>query len=150
MRGFTLLEILLTIAILALMSALVLGVYFGFSGNIELRTMSEQARSDLVQARTRAQSGEEGRNFGIRIVSQSGTPSFYEIFSTPSDFTSASTTVERRETLSEKITVSDPPQGSEKIIIFQSIFGTTIPTTIKLNTREASSTISVSGSGVVE
>lgn len=150
MRGFSILEILLTIAILALMSTLVLGVYYGFSGNIELRTASEQMRSDLVHLRTRAQSGEDGRHFGMRVVSLTGTPSFYEIFSTPSDFNHASTTIERRETLSPNVTIRDPLIGDEKIIIFQSIRGTATTANIILNTREASSTITVSASGVVE
>lgn len=142
------LEILLTIAILAGISVLLVGVYNGFSETVEIRTVTEQLRSDLVHARTRAASGEEGRNFGVRIVS--GTPSYYQIFSTPGDFTSASTTIDRRETIPSSISVVEPASGSEKIVLFQSIRGTAAASNIILSARGASSTIRVSAQGVVE
>jgi prepilin-type N-terminal cleavage/methylation domain-containing protein len=60
MKGFTLLEIILTMAILAILAAAGFGLYYGFQTNIKVDEEAQKISDILRQAQANAISGEQG------------------------------------------------------------------------------------------
>ena len=66
--GFTLLEILLTIAILAIISSIGISFYYNFFKKTQLDAPSNNIISDLKRARANAMSGVDNRKWAIHFV----------------------------------------------------------------------------------
>jgi len=145
-RGFSTLEIILVIAILALLSSGLVGVYVGLRNSVSVESAADTFRTALVQQRTRAQGGEDRKDFGVRAVSHSDQP-YYELYSY-SDITG--TTTGERVNLPETISFTDPAVGNERSIQFESITGRAAPESFTLSSPSGSVTVSVSASGLVQ
>lgn len=146
-RGFSILELVLVIAILALLTSGLVGVYVGLRNSISVDTGAEMVRSALTQQRTRAQGGAERRAYGVRMVSDATDP-YFEFFSYDS---SSGTTTGQRVDLPETITFADPIIGNESIVRFESITGyATHETSIILMSPSDTATVSVSATGLVQ
>lgn len=67
MKGFTLIEILVVIAILVLLSALVWPPFMDFKRNESLRAVVLEVESVLQQARSETLAARGGNNFGVKF-----------------------------------------------------------------------------------
>lgn len=112
--GFGLLELLITTAVVGALVAGGLGVYRNFSRGFELEQTKQTIIVDLKTARARAMAGEGGLNWGIHFVSQ--TSSYYQVFSSPTDFSNAAATVTQTTYLPGTIRFTNPSSGSTGIL----------------------------------
>ncbi len=143
--GFTLLEVLIVIASLAVISGIGFGYYRNFQKNVELETAVGALISDIKTARGKAMGGVLGKKWGAHIVNSASD--YYEIFSTASDYANGS--VERSVYLSGAVIFASPSEGMSKDIIFNSITGSTGANTITLAFEDRTINITITGDGTV-
>lgn len=139
MKGFSLLETLIVIAILAVLAAISSGIYWGFIKKTELDSTAKTIIFDLKNVRAKSMAGESGLKWGARFVN--AVDDYYETFSTPTTYESASTTIEATVYLPSGVSFTNPVPSSSSTIIFNKIRGTIGATT----TISASSTQSDEG-----
>jgi len=142
MRGLTLLEILLAIAILSILVVFSIISYDGYTRNTELDFIAKDIKSDLKGVRGKAMNGQEGKDWGVHF--NNGTNDLYEIFS---GSTYVGGTVEGVVYLPGVITFSSPAEGNSKDIIFNNITGTANQDSITVSSGSNSVTITVSPEG---
>lgn len=145
--GFSTLEALLVISIMAILSVLGIGAYRSYVKNVELDSTAKTITSDLKEARSKAMTGQDNLKWGIRFSNSSDD--YYELFSTPTGYSSPSTTTSTVTYLSGTITFTAPSEGTTTDVIFTKITGTTTAATITLTAEGQSKTITVTGSGLV-
>jgi len=142
-RGFTLLELLLIIALLAILAVGGAGMYRNFGKNVELSSTAQNIAADLRLMQSKAMSGEGGYKWGVRFVSNVSGSDYYLLFST--DGTRSTTTA--TTTLTSGIAFSDPKAGY-KDVIFNKISGSisaATTTTIILENITSTTTVSTTG-----
>ena len=100
----------MVISILSILSVASVAVYRGFTRNLVLDTAAQEIISDLKRTQARAISGEGGWKWGVRFWN--GADDYYEIFSTPSDYSSASTTVTDTRYLPGNVIFTNPGGGA--------------------------------------
>ena len=120
-RGFTLLEVLIVIAILGTIVAVTAGMYLNFSKDTELEAAAKDIIYDLKTTRSRAMTGDGDLKWGINFVND--TDDYYEIFSTPTDYNSASMSVDTTKYLQNNITFTDPLNATSSVVLFNKISG---------------------------
>lgn len=148
--GFSLLELLIVIAIVAVIMAVGAGSYRNFSKTVELSTVTQEIGADLRQMQSKAMIGEEGYKWGVHFVN--GTPDdYYLLFSTSASSyaTDGTSTTTATTTLSNNISFSDPALGLTKDIIFSKISGTTTASTIVVTSEGTSATTTISAIGTI-
>lgn len=148
-NGFSLIELLLVVAIISLLGATGSSYYRNFIKNIELQSAVEMIESDLRLVRSKSMVGEDGVMWGLHAVNTSGQNNYYELFSTPTDYANVSKSVMSTTTLSTGVSFSDPVTDSNKDIIFTKISGTTTATIIGISSGDETSTITISGIGTI-
>ncbi len=131
-RGFSLLELLIVIAIVAVIGTIGAGSYRNFGKTVELTSTAQMIASDLKQMQSKSMIGERGYKWGVRFEKASPNDR-YMTFSTLTDYASGTTT--STTTLSNGITFSDPATGF-KDIIFNKISGTISAATTTVVTSE--------------
>ncbi|MDO8604628.1 MAG: type II secretion system protein [bacterium] len=146
-RGFSLLELLIVVAIVAILGAAGSGFYHGAVTKIEVQSVSRAIASDLKHMRSKSMSGEAELKWGVHVVNTNGGPHYYEIFSTATGY--AGGTITGTTTLSSGVTFSDPSAGTSKDIIFSRISGTTTSTTISILSGNTMETITISSIGTI-
>jgi prepilin-type N-terminal cleavage/methylation domain-containing protein len=146
-RGFSLLELLMVVAIMALLGAAGIGYYRNYAKNIEITTTSHLIIENLKSVRSRAMAGEGGVRWGVHFVN--GAADYYELYSTPTSYADAATVIASSEYLPGGITFSDPSNAATKDILFSGISGMTSGTTVSLITQTESATITVTAIGTV-
>jgi len=144
-KGFTLLELLIVIAILAIISTIGAGFYINYNKNIEINSVSKNIVSDLKQAQSRSMSGSGDFKWGIHFVN--GSEDYYELFSTPTDYNSGLKVISSKYYLSNGINFSVPVPDSSIDVIFDKINGGTINSSIVLESSDLTKTISISSIG---
>lgn len=133
MKGFTLLEALIVIAILAVLSTLGFGLYRNFVKSSELDLLAKEIAFDLKSVQAKSMAGEKGLKWGIHFVNVSND--YYELFSTPADYSSASTTIDIVVYLPGAAYFTDPTASST--ILFNKIRGTIAATsTVSVSSPE--------------
>jgi len=146
-KGFSLLELIIVMVILIILAMIGVGYYVNFARNIELETTRDNIVSDLQKARTKAMAGEGGLKWGIHFVN--GVDDYYELFSTPTNYTDASTTVVETAYLRSGLVFTSPPEASSTDVVFDRISGTTAVASIVISGSGNSRTISITTVGNV-
>lgn len=123
MRGFSLLEIIIVVGILAVLAGIGTGFYFNYTKERELEISAKNIIFDLKQAQAKAMAGEENRKWGAHFINNS--EDYYEIFSTPTDYNDASKTIETTLYLTASISFIAPTANASSTVIFDKIKGTT-------------------------
>lgn len=143
--GFSLLELLLVVAVLAILGSIGSAYYFNVIKNIEMSTTATGVISDLQHAQSSAMSGETGMRWGVHLVN--GTNDYYQVFSTPTDFASASTTIASTVYLPQQISFFDPADSTTKDVIFEHITGVATSTTVTLASPDSTRIITIPAIG---
>jgi len=146
--GFTLLELLMVIGIIAILAAAGFGVYGNFVENVQLEAAEKNIIFDLKNVRSRSMAGESELKWGIHFVGSTSTD-YYELFSTPTDYSSASTTIEETVFLQSGTVFTSPSSGSTTDAIFNKITGTATSTSVTISSDGETKTINISSIGSV-
>jgi prepilin-type N-terminal cleavage/methylation domain-containing protein len=146
-KGFSLLELLIVMAIIIIISSIGVDLYRNYGKNVEVSSAAETIMFDLKQAQSRAMIGEGGFKWGIHFVN--GTTDYYEIFSTPTDYSSGSKVIASTNYLSTGVTFSDPAASSSKDIIFNKVSGGTTASSVTIDSSTVTKTISVLSIGTI-
>ncbi len=120
-------EVLIVIAILSVLAVAGAGFYRSFIKSAEIGLVAKNIISDLKDARAKSMAGENGLKWGVHFIN--GNEDYYEIFSTPADYSSASTTIDETDYLPGVIYFTSPANLSSSTVIFGKINGTTTATT---------------------
>lgn len=144
-NGFSLLELVIVIAIVALIAAIGTGFYTNYGKSIEINSVSETISFDLKKAQSEAMIGEGTFKWGLHFVN--GVTDYYEIFSTPTNYSDLGKVVTATNYLPTSVTFSSPAPGFSTDIIFNKISGSTTASSIVLVSQSFTKTISVSGIG---
>jgi prepilin-type N-terminal cleavage/methylation domain-containing protein len=145
--GFTLLELMLVMAILVIIAFVSRDLYTNFALDTTIDNNSKTIMFDLRSARDKAMNGQDDDNWGIHFVN--ATSDYYEIFSTPTNYASASTTIESTNYLNGNVTFSSPATGNSVDIIFTKISGLATATDIIIISGTNQRTISVKSQGLI-
>lgn len=132
-------EMLLVIAILAILGTIGLGSYRNFAKTVELDSTVSAIVADSRTARARAMAGENDLKWGAHFVN--GASDYYEIFSTPSDYASPSKTIKDTFYLSRGVIFTVPVEGLTTDVIFTKVTGTTTAETITVSSEGRNKTI---------
>lgn len=79
-KGFTLLELVIVVAILGIIASTSIGFYAGYKNTLELESMADLIMGESRLAREKASSGENFAKWGIHF-DKSGADQFFELFS---------------------------------------------------------------------
>ena len=144
-KGFTLLEVLIVLAIVVLLSSIGTGFYLNYGKNVELNSLAQTIASNLKQAQAKAMTGAGGFKWGAHFVN--GATNYYEIFSTPTDYSDAGKVIISTNYLGSGAVFTDPAPSSTKDIIFNKISGGTSASSVTIKSYNITLSVSVSGVG---
>jgi len=147
-EGFTLLEVVLVVAILAIISAAGIGFYRNFAKGTEFSNARAGIVANLVRTRSRAMAGESGLNWGVHFVNSS-TQQYYETFSTPTTYTDVSMTVDATSYLPGTVVFVTPSSNSSSAILFSRVTGAANSSSIVISFEGRQQTVNVSAIGTV-
>lgn len=148
-RGFSLLELLIVMAIVVTLAAVGSGMYRNFGKNVELSSVAQEIAADLRHMQSKAMNGEGGFKWGGHFVN-GASDDYYVLFSTSgATFADASTVSLATTTLSKTIAFSDPADSTSKDIIFNKISGTTTAATIIITSEGLIQTVNISSVGTI-
>lgn len=145
--GFTLLEVLIVMGIVAILAAAGSGFYANYNKNVEIKSLSQTIIFDLKQAQAKSMDGVGGFKWGVHFVNPPSSPDYYEIFSTPTDYSDGAKVIDTTKYLSSGIVFSDPVTNSTKDIIFNKISGGTTASSVSLLSQNTMKIIYISSIG---
>jgi prepilin-type N-terminal cleavage/methylation domain-containing protein len=144
-KGFSLIELMLVISVLVILSSIGVGSYINYAKSVEINSVTQALVFDLKQAQSKAMTGEGGLKWGIHAVN--GVKDYYEIFSTPTDYSSASKVIISTNYLQSNVNFTDPVSDSTKDIIFNKISGSTTGASLIVNSQNITRMVNVSSIG---
>ncbi len=145
MRGFTLLELLVVIAVMTILGTATLGYYHNFGKNAEIEIVASMLKSDLRRARGRAMAGDENSKWGIHSVN--GLNDYYQIFKTAGDYSNG--TVTETVYLPSTVIFAEPEESMATDALYNKISGETNASTLIVTSFNRSITITVTAFGAV-
>ena len=143
--GFTLIEVLIVAAVLVIIAVAGSGFYTNYNKSIEIDAATQSLVFNLKQARSNSMIGVGSFKWGVHFVNS--TADYYEIFSTPTDYSSASKVVTSKIYLSNGVTFSNPISDATSDIIFNKISGNASTSQVGLVYQDNSRIINVSTIG---
>ncbi len=144
MAGFSLIEVLLVVAIMGILAALGTSSYFGYLKNVEIDSVSREIVSVLREAQGRAMAGDSGKKWGVHFVN--GDDDYYELFSTATDYSGG--TAGAATYLRPGVEFVVPSPGGSLDVIFSRISGTTAATsTVVISSAGGTATTTVTAIG---
>ncbi len=151
-RAFTMIELLTAVALIALLSIITLGNFWGARNTSDLSNTVGQAATLLRQAQSQAMSGAQNAAWGVRFGNAAGSSSatFYALFSGTYSTATVATYYQLPKTV--LYVTSTLAAGSTTDIIFSAITGRTTSTQIGFFIPKGgnlSSTIIIATSGQV-
>ena len=116
--GFTMLEIMLTAAIIIVITTIGLLAWFGYEQGAALDQATREILNMLNEAQGRATGQVDNSRWGVRITNPSGTDNgpYAELFAGDSYYEG---TIHRRAQFSDFVEFSDPADGSVAEIVFE-------------------------------
>lgn len=144
-RGFSLLELVIVVGIIVLIGSIGAGFYTNYGRNIEINSTAETVSFDLKQAQAKSMIGQGGYLWGVHFVN--GATDYYEIFSTPTNYSDVGKVISSTNYLPSSITFSSPASGFSTDIIFNKISGGTTASSVTLVSQGNTKTISISSLG---
>lgn len=152
-NGFTLLEVILTLAILSIISAIGFSYLGGFKSGADIEETANQIVGKLREAQGKAMAGEDNQRWGVHFYNDNtdASLSYYEIFS-GNDYVSG-IIMERiyLTSLAADVIFDMPSVGQSIDIIFSKITGApTSAQNIVISLQGATKTISVETSGRIK
>jgi prepilin-type N-terminal cleavage/methylation domain-containing protein len=145
--GFSLLELLIVVSILVIVASMGFGLYFNYGKSVQVTSLAETIVFDLKQAQSKSMTGVGNLKWGIHFVN--ADLDYYEIFSSPTDYSNIEKVIVSTNYLSDGIIFSTPTSNSTIDIIFNKISGSTIGSSVSITSNEITKTISVSSLGSV-
>ena len=144
-KGFSLLELLIVVSIVIIIFSIGISFFIHHDKNVEINSITQTIIFDLKQAQSKAMIGEGGFKWGIHFVNT--TTDYYEIFSSPTDYSDGAKVIISTHYVSSGTAFSDPTTSSSKDIIFNKISGSTPASSVTLFSGSITKTISVSSIG---
>lgn len=120
MRGFTFIEILITIGILAVLAVVGTLNLFGYSQGRILQDEAAKIAFVLRNAHDKSVAQADGEQWGVHFSNPVSGSDFYEIFKGDNYATGAVVT---HVSLSKNIVFTAPPSGSSTDVIFSQVSG---------------------------
>lgn len=160
-RGFSLLELLLVVAILAILAGTGLSFFGGYKQKFEVQTAADAFAEKLKEIRSYTLYGDQFKRWGMHIANPNSGPDndrpFFETYicNTPACTYSADVTIKEKIYLSSFVTFTTPASGATCEIMFEINTGkrASISTcasgsaTLVLRGSSSSKTVSVSPEG---
>jgi len=149
-KGFTLLEILIVIAVLAVIGALSANYLTSYQKDLNLNKESNQIVNYLEQARNKSLAKEDNRAWGIHFENPASGSDFFELYSTSTNYSGG--TISEKIYLSSGVAFSDPATGNSTDVQFSKLLAnvaSTTSVTIVSQTTNNSKTITVNTEGRV-
>ncbi len=115
-RGFTILELLFSIAILAIISYVTIKSFSGEVSEKEIQAISDNIVSKLELARSNAITGKNGQNYGIKFSEDSFT------YFVGSSYISSNESNERNE-INSKFEIANDIPGEDDVVVFSKLKG---------------------------
>ena len=140
-------ELVIVFSILGILGVAASGFYTNYSKGVEISTTAQVISQDLRQMQSKSMTGESGLKWGVHFVN--GATSYYELFSTPTDYSDGGKVVTTTNTLPGSVTFSDPGASSSKDIIFSKITGSASASSVTITSNGVNQTISVAAIGTV-
>ncbi len=148
-RGFTILELLLVMSIVAILAASGVGYYRNTVHRIGVSTAGKIFIADTQTMRSKAMVGEQGRRWGVHVVNDPTQGQYYQLFSTPTIYTDPLMEITATTTLPSGVSFSDPLPGMSKDILFKGITGQTVSTTVVMFSETDVATTTITSMGLV-
>lgn len=145
--GFSLLELMIVLSIVIIISSIGAGFYMNYGKSVEISSATNTLVFNLKQAQSKAMIGEGGFKWGMHFVNT--TADYYEIFSTPTDYSDGAKAIISTIYLGSSAEFSDPASSSSKDIIFNKISGSTSASSVAIFHGDITKTVSVSGIGSI-
>jgi len=151
-NGFTLIELVVTLAIITVVSVVMFTSLFGWKSQADLVNVTKQAGALLREAASNAMTQEKGTAWGVHFDNATGTTPFYALFAS-STYSTSSVVGSYNLPTSVGYLTSTLPVGSSKDIAFEHLSGDASASTsigfYLLGDPTQSSTISVASTGAV-
>jgi prepilin-type N-terminal cleavage/methylation domain-containing protein len=146
-RGFTLVEVLLVIGITAVLATIGVGYYRNYARRVELELTAKTIISDLKTARGRAMASDGNLNWGVHFFNTSGQ--YYEVYSTPTNYTDPLTVVEATVYLPGGVVFTDPASSFTDDVLFTKVTGTTSSNIVAIQFEAGTQNVTVTSDGTV-
>ena len=151
-RAFTLIEIILVIAVLSILGGIAFNIYSNFQWDVKIDEEANRIKYVLRQAQAKAINGENGSSWGLRFFHPASGAQYYELFQGNSY--AVGTTTESYF-LSGGTEFVNPASGSNIDVVFIKRTGilsggSAITLTIKTSISDIERNISISLKGLIQ
>ncbi|MEK7481863.1 MAG: type II secretion system protein [Patescibacteria group bacterium] len=151
-KGFTLLELLLVMAILIILGTVAFNAYYNFQLEVKVDEEANRIKQILRQVQQKAISGEQNAKWGARFVNATSSDQYYDVFYGNSY--SAGTSTDRYY-LATGIDFTSPSSSSTLDVIFNKRTGinsssSDITITIKTETSDIIKSVTTTARGLIQ